>query len=131
MDQVKSALRTGFGPLWRNSDAVLMDVEAHPGNTAGQSYVLTNGPRSYHLRFVPRRFRMWGLMLRAGLLAPRYKALRASVGADWAANIAAYRSPDWWAATFRRPTDQAGSAATAPTPFPDAIASPQKQAEKI
>lgn len=131
MDQVKSTLRTGFGPLRRNSNAVLLDAEAHPGNTAGQSYVLTNGPRSFHLRFVPQRFRMWGLMLRAGLLAPHYKARRASVGAVWAANIATYRSPEWWAATFRRPTDQAGSAATAPTPLPDAVATPQKQTEKI
>lgn len=131
LDQVISTLRTGFGPLRRNRNVVLLDAEAHPGNTAGQSYVLTNGPRSFHLRFVPKRFRMWSLMLRAGLMAPRYKARRTSAGAVWAANIATYRSHDWWAATFRHPpADNAGSVANTPAPVSNAPAAPQNNMEK-
>jgi galactofuranosylgalactofuranosylrhamnosyl-N-acetylglucosaminyl-diphospho-decaprenol beta-1,5/1,6-galactofuranosyltransferase len=131
LDQVKSTLRTGLGPLRRGGNAVLLDAEAHPGTTGGQSYVLTNGPRSFHLRFVPRRFRMWGLMLRAGLLAPRYKARQASAGAAWAEHIAAYRSPDWWATTFRHTSaDKAGSTATTPPPVPDTASIPGKLTEK-
>ncbi len=132
MDQVKSTLRTGFGALRRNSNAVLLDAEAHPATTAGHSYVLTNGPRSFHLRFVPKRGRMWGLMLRAGLLALQYQARKTSAGALWATNIDTYRSPEWWATTFRtQPTDSFGSATTAPVLSLDAFAVPQKPTEKI
>jgi galactofuranosylgalactofuranosylrhamnosyl-N-acetylglucosaminyl-diphospho-decaprenol beta-1,5/1,6-galactofuranosyltransferase len=128
-DQVKATLRTGFGPLWRRKDTVLLDAHVHPGTTAGKGYVMTNGLRSYHLRFVPRRFRMWGLMLRAGLLAPRYKAMRGSAGEVWAANIATYRSADWWAGTFgHSPTEKPGS--SPPASSTDTRTKPRKQTEK-
>ncbi|MCX7288624.1 MAG: glycosyltransferase [Rhodobacterales bacterium] len=137
MDQVKSTLRTGFGWLQRSSETVLLDADAHPGNTAGKSYVLTNGPRSFHLRFVPRRGKMWGMMLRAAYLAQRYQARRVTAGAVWAADIATYRSPAWWAATFGHfPADKsvsaiaATAARNAAASRPDAQSKPQKQTEK-
>jgi hypothetical protein len=128
-DQVKATLRTGFGPLWRRNETVLLDAHVHPGTTAGKGYVMTNGLRSYHLRFVPRRFRMWGLMLRAGLLAPRYKAMRSAAGEVWAADIATYRSADWWAGTFgQSPTEKPGS--SPPASSTDTRTKPRKQTEK-
>ena len=98
--QLSSMMRTGFGLHGSGGETVLIDADAHPGNTAGKGYVLSNGPRSYHLRFAPKRWRMWGLMTRAALLAWRYRSRRVSVGAVWADKIAAFRQPEWWAGTF-------------------------------
>jgi len=109
--QLVSLLRTGLGPL-RHRAAVLIDADAHPGNTAGTSYVLTNGPRSFHLRFTPRRGRMWGLMARAAVLAWRYRRGRTAAGVAWMQGIAAYRAPGWWAGTF-------GPTTSGPTAIPD------------
>lgn len=134
-DQLASMLRTGLGPLRPNDDSILMDADAHPGNTARRSYVLTNGPRSFHLRFTPKRGRMWGMMLRAAVLALRYRSGRNAVGAKWAAGIATYRDPAWWAKTFdHHQSDKAGSAfaatISAASSRSDSRAMAQKQAEK-
>lgn len=100
---LRSMLRTGLGPLRRGAGEVLIDAHAHPGTTAGRAYILTNGPRSYHLRFVPRRWRMWGLMARTAVLALRYRAGRGRAGEAWAGGIAAYRQPSWWRKVFAAP----------------------------
>ncbi|MDT8853543.1 glycosyltransferase [Paracoccaceae bacterium Fryx2] len=138
--QLVSMLRTGLGPL-RRGTAMLLDADAHPGNTAGRGYVLTNGPRSYHLRFVPRRGRMWSMMLRAALLTLRYRSGRTAAGEAWAAGIATYRDPAWWAGTFgpAAAPAQPGTAAPALSPAlpavpggaPTPAAKPQEQLEKI
>lgn len=105
--QFAALLRTGLGPLDRHGRAVLVDADAHPRNTAGRAYVLTDGARSFHLRFVPRRGRMWRLMGRAAALLWRYRRARAAAGRDWAAGIAPYRTPDWWAGVFAAPPPDA------------------------
>ncbi len=101
-DQLFSMVRTGLLPLQRGGNAILIDAEAHPGTTAGQGYVLTNGMRSYHLRFVPNRWRMWGLMVRTAFLALAYRSGRTAAGAAWSTGIATYRDPKWWVASFGR-----------------------------
>jgi hypothetical protein len=100
---LRSMLRTGFGRL-RETDDVLMDSTAHPGNTGGRAYVLTNGPRSFHLRFRPRRWRMWRMMVRAAAMGWTFRKRRGAAGAQWAHDIAAYRDPAWWSALFATAT---------------------------
>ena len=100
--QALSLLRTGFGPLKRQATVVLMDADAHAANTAGRAYVLTNGARSFHLRFVPRRGRMWQLMGQACRTLWRYRRARTAAGRAWADGIAPYRSPGWWAGVLAR-----------------------------
>jgi galactofuranosylgalactofuranosylrhamnosyl-N-acetylglucosaminyl-diphospho-decaprenol beta-1,5/1,6-galactofuranosyltransferase len=122
-------LRTGLGPLNRGAAGVLIDAEAAPINTAGRAYVLTNDPRSFHLRFVPRRGRMWGLMARAALLAWRYRARRQAAGADWARGIDAYREQAWWARVFAQPAAQIAGETRGRTPArdtPDATGTPDR-----
>ncbi|MBK5928449.1 glycosyltransferase family 2 protein [Rhodobaculum claviforme] len=98
--QAWSLVRTGLGPLRRGGAVVLLDVDAHPANTAGRAYVLTNDARSFHLRLVPRRGRMWGLMRRTVAVVRRYARQRAAANAAWAGGIAPYRTPAWWARLF-------------------------------
>lgn len=123
VESLYGMLRTGFGPLRRGAAGVMIDADAHPRNTAGRAYILTNGPRSYHLRFVPRRWRMWGLMVRTAALALRYRSGRHAIGAAWAAQIADYRAPSWWSRIFTPASESgAGAGLTAAA----AIASPQR-----
>ena len=98
--QALSMLKTGLLPLKTNQRPVYMDADAHPRNTVGRSYVLTNGPRSYHLGFTPDRGRMWALMRRTVALMLLYRRTKAAVSADWADKIARYRKADWWSHVY-------------------------------
>ncbi|MCC6306588.1 MAG: glycosyltransferase family 2 protein [Rhodobacteraceae bacterium] len=116
--QLASLLRTGFGPLDRGGRTVLIDVDAHPGNTAGRAYVLTNGPRSFHQRLVPGRGRMWRLMARAAVLALAYRRGRAAAGAAFAAAAPAHQTAEAWARRFAPAPAAPASAPAAPAPAP-------------
>jgi galactofuranosylgalactofuranosylrhamnosyl-N-acetylglucosaminyl-diphospho-decaprenol beta-1,5/1,6-galactofuranosyltransferase len=102
LQQTVALLRSGLGPLGRRAPPVLLDEDAHPRNTAGRAYVLTNTPRSYHLRLVPRRGLLWRQMGQAALTLWRYRRGRAAAGRAWAGGIARYRTPDWWATVLDR-----------------------------
>lgn len=93
---MRALLRTGLWPLERDAGVVLRDVDVHPANTAGRAYVLTNGPRSFHLRMVPRRGRMWWLLVRTAAMAVRYRLACARANQVWAQGIARYRTQAWW-----------------------------------
>lgn len=118
MAQFASLLRTGFGPLDRDGRAVLLDVHAHPANTAGRAYVLTNGPRSFHLRLVPSRGRMWRLMLRTARLALAYRRGRVAASRAFAAAAPACQTAEDWGRRFARTAGdrraEAGAVAAAP-----------------
>lgn len=96
---VRALVRTGLGPVIRR-DPVVLDIHATPLNVAGRSFVLTNGPRSFHLRFVPDRHLLWPLMVEAWRTGRRYRRDRAAADAAWAAAIPDYRKPAWWRACF-------------------------------
>lgn len=106
--QLRSLLRTGLGPIRRRGRPVLVDVSANVRNTAGRAYVLTNGPRSYHVLFSPDRGKLWSGMLRAVRLAWRYRAQRGPIGVQWAEKITRYRKPGWWASVFALQDLQSG-----------------------
>lgn len=95
--QLISLLRTGLGPLRLRQRQVLLDADAHPRNTAGRAYVLTNGPRSFHLAFTPDRRQMWRLMVRCAKLAWQYRRGVEIASRKWNEEIPSYRKPDWWA----------------------------------
>jgi galactofuranosylgalactofuranosylrhamnosyl-N-acetylglucosaminyl-diphospho-decaprenol beta-1,5/1,6-galactofuranosyltransferase len=100
---IYSALRTAN--WWtRNDDRILMDTLVHPGNTAGQRYIVTNGPRTYHIRFSPRRFKMWTMLVRTAIIGGRYQMRWAAAGKKWTNGVKAYCDPDWWANVFQRPS---------------------------
>lgn len=120
--QLRSLLRTGLGPLERSARAVLLDVHAHPSNTGGRAYVLTNGPRSFHLRLVPDRGRMWRMMLRAARLALSYRRRRTAAGRAFAAAAPAHQTAEDWGRRFARtPAERAA-------PTGGAVAAPAKAA---
>ena len=100
-------LRTGAGPLLRRGEAVLMDLDAHPRNTAGRAYVLTNGQRSFHLRFRPRTGLMWRQIGQAVAIIWRYRRQRGAMNRAWLETIDRYRSSDWWQSVFARPAPDA------------------------
>ena len=104
---LKSALTTIFLPATGGS-AIFVDADAHPANTAGRSYVLTNGPRTFHLMLRPRRGRAFALLWKSVRLGQRFRRERVAAGADWAANIATYRSGDYWAGVFGAAAPEAG-----------------------
>lgn len=110
--QAASLLRTGLGPHRRRGRPVLMDSDAHVRNTAGQAYVLTNGPRSFHLEFMPDRGKLWRRMLKTLKLALRYRRERDSAGSRWAGQIARYRKAGWWAPVFARQDQEPQAAGT-------------------
>lgn len=95
-----SMLRTGLGPLRQDSGIVLYASNAHPANTAGRAYVLTNKVRGYHLHMVPRRGRMWALLAHAALTGFRFWREGDAAGRDWANSTAPYQSDAWWRFTF-------------------------------
>ncbi|PQO21826.1 hypothetical protein C2I36_16305, partial [Rhodobacteraceae bacterium WD3A24] len=66
-------LRTGLGPLDRAAPPILEEADAHPANTAGRAYILTNTARDFHLRLAPRRGTMWALLGRAALAGWRFR----------------------------------------------------------
>jgi galactofuranosylgalactofuranosylrhamnosyl-N-acetylglucosaminyl-diphospho-decaprenol beta-1,5/1,6-galactofuranosyltransferase len=103
LQQAGALLRNGLGPLDRRGQAVLLDADAHPRNSAERAYVLTNGPRSYHLRLVPRRGRIWRLVGQAAATLWLYRRDRAAAGRTWAAGVARYHTPGWWAGVFAAP----------------------------
>ena len=100
LSQLGALLRTGLGPLDLASDPVLRDDDVHAASAAGRAYVQTNLLRSYHLRFVPRRGRLWRLMLRAAAVAVRFRLRRGAAAADWRAAAPEAVSSARWAETF-------------------------------
>lgn len=114
--QLVALLRTGLGPLRTGARPVFLDRDAHPRNTAGRAYVLTNGPRSFHLGFTPDRGRMWRLMARAARLAWRYRAGRGAASRAWAQGIARYRAPEWWARVWAQGSEVADGVRAEPPP---------------
>ena len=113
---LKSALITIFLPATGGS-AIFVDHDAHPANTAGRSYVLTNGPRTFHLMLRPRRRRTVGLLWRAVKLGRRFRRERTAIGADWAANIATYHGDAYWGRVF-------GDNASGDQPAPQTASAP-------
>ena len=93
-------LRTGFGRLKIDERPVLMDSYVSPRNTAGRAYVLTNGPRSFHLGFTPNRARMWRMLWRTQAVMRQYWAKRGQVNQDWADHITIYHDANWWAGIY-------------------------------
>ncbi len=91
-----SLLRSGLGPLSRGGWTVLLDADAHPRNTAGRTYVLTNGMRSFHHRMVPRRGLIWRQVGQAVATIWRYRRQQAGAGRAWLDGIGPYRTPEWW-----------------------------------
>lgn len=116
--QALSLLRTGLGPLDRRGRAVLIDALAHPSNTAGRAYVLTNGPRSFHLLLVPDRGRMWRLMLRTARLALAYRRGRATAGRAFAEAAPAHQTAEDWERRFAPPGRDRRVEAAAPAVLP-------------
>lgn len=111
---LKSALVTIFLPGKGGEPAIYLDVDAHPANVMGRSYVLTNGPRTYHLLLRPRRGRAFAMLWRAARLGQRFLRQRAVVGVDWAANIANYRGDRYWRGVFGDTGPAAGSGSDVP-----------------
>lgn len=101
--QLAALLRTGLLPHRRGAPPVLDETGAHPANTAGRGYILTNKARSFHLHLAPRRGTMWALIWRTTLTGWRFRRGRAAAGRRWAAGIAPYRRRDWWRGVFARP----------------------------
>ncbi len=95
-----SLLRTAIGPLNKRRETVLLDVDAHPRSAAGHAYVLTNGARTFHQRFVPRRRRMLRQMAQAARLIWRFRREKDRVGRIWIDGVAKYQTPSWWAGLF-------------------------------
>lgn len=104
--------------LWRNlfsmgiaddprAPLVLLDTDAQPLRVAGRTYVVTNGLRSFHLRFTPDRAALRQVMGDAIRLARRFRAESAAANDAWASAIATYRTPDWWQAHFAAPDQPA------------------------
>lgn len=102
VEQLASLAVTGLGPLRRSDDPVFMDIAVRPATVRGRGYVLTNGPRTFHLRYRPERKRMWSLMLRTAGLAVKYRRKRKAAGASWIDKIQAYQNVDFWKAQFDR-----------------------------
>jgi galactofuranosylgalactofuranosylrhamnosyl-N-acetylglucosaminyl-diphospho-decaprenol beta-1,5/1,6-galactofuranosyltransferase len=96
---VRALIRTGLLPLLK-SDPILRDIDATPLRVAGTRYVLTNGLRSYHLRFTPSRPKLWPLLIETWRLARRYKAEVATADTTWRAALPALRQASWWQARF-------------------------------
>lgn len=107
-----SLLRSLFGPHRTSGRHVLMDHDAHIRNTAGRAYVLTNGPRSYHLQFTPDRKKLRDLCKRVAKLAQRYRAESPDLNHKWADEIANYRKADWWTPVFAAGSEAHTSAAS-------------------
>lgn len=102
VEQARALLRNAVLPH-RGGEEVLLDAEARPPRVAGRRYVMTNGLRSFHLRFTPRRGAVWGLTARTVALLLRYRSRRGAVGREWATSIATYRDPAWWQAHWDKP----------------------------
>lgn len=102
LEQAGALIRNALLPH-RGGEEVLMDAEARPPRVAGRRYVMTNGLRSFHLRFVPRRGVVWALTGQTFRLMLRYRSRRAEVAREWADSIASYRDPSWWQAHWDKP----------------------------
>ncbi len=80
----------------RRQRKILLDVDANPANTLNTPYVLTNGPRSFHLLLSPRR----GLAARqlfSGIrLLLAYRRRLNGASAAWEGGIGTYRDPAYW-----------------------------------
>ena len=100
-EHVMSMLRTGLGPLHEDPGILLTSASAHPANTAGRSYVYTNEVRGFYFHMVPRRGRMWTLLMRAALTGARYRVSRGRAGRDWAGSISRFTDEAWWRGLFR------------------------------
>jgi galactofuranosylgalactofuranosylrhamnosyl-N-acetylglucosaminyl-diphospho-decaprenol beta-1,5/1,6-galactofuranosyltransferase len=100
--QALAMLMTGLWPFAR-AEVLVMDVDARPVKVAARPYVVTNGPRTYHIRFQPKRGTMWQLMARAARMALRFRRTAPEIGRLWAGEIPAYRQPEWWDKTLAAP----------------------------
>jgi galactofuranosylgalactofuranosylrhamnosyl-N-acetylglucosaminyl-diphospho-decaprenol beta-1,5/1,6-galactofuranosyltransferase len=105
VEQARALLRNAFLPH-RRGEELLLDIDARPPRVAGRAYVMTNGMRSYHLRFIPKRGALWSLTARTVTTLLRFRVWRGTVGREWAASISTYRDPAWWSAHWDRPKGQ-------------------------
>ena len=97
---LKSILSLFFLPF-KTRPKVFLDVAAHPRNTRNQAYVLTNGPRSFHILLKPMR----GLAIRqifaATALLFRYRRTLAKASDIWLKSIPEYRKTAYWKDVFK------------------------------
>ena len=97
---LKNILSALFLPYKRNPQ-VLLDVAAHPRNTRNRPYVLTNGPRSYHLLLKPVRRLAGSQLATATALLWRYRRALKPASDTWLKDIHKYRKAEYWKDIFR------------------------------
>ncbi len=104
--QVLALLRAGLGPIRRKRPPLVMDVFANPRTVAGRDYVMTNGARTFHLRFRASKPQLWALMWQTLVLGIRYGR---RVDRDWHARISRFQQPEFWSSVFHQDLVSAGT----------------------
>lgn len=98
---IYSAVQTALLPHRRVGTRVLKDADCHPVNTGGRGYVMSNGLRTAHLKFEPRRSAFFGLCRRAIQMTLRYRSEHARAGRKWNDSVANYQSTNAWETVFQ------------------------------
>lgn len=105
-----SLLATGLMPAKKQTTTpILMDVDVTPRSVARRSYIATNGPRSFHLRFTPDRSQLWTLMKSIRDVAEQYRTHGDAAAAAWAKGIPPYRGEQYWQNLLNLPEQKAPS----------------------
>jgi len=85
---------------FRQRPKVLLDAAAHPRNTINQTYVLTNGPRSFHMMIRPRPSLAFRQLREALGILLRYRRALQTASRTWLDEIDIYRGHDFWMGVF-------------------------------
>lgn len=102
-DILKTYITTVFSLVflpYKKPVPVFMVADAHPGNTRNRPYVMTNAPRSFHLKFTPRRKTTIVFLFRAVKTVLQYQMSRRPVSQNWFGSIPKYRTSEYWQDVF-------------------------------
>jgi len=102
-DILKTYVAVAFSLLflpYKNRTPVFLVADAHPRNTRNRPYVMTNDPRSFHVRFTPARKTVVLSLLRAAKAILGFSLSSRAANQNWLQNVAEFHTTSSWDTLF-------------------------------